>query len=57
MSHDFPQHELAARLREVLKEHQRDGMSMIGNVEKLIGSLVSAVHDWIDQQNALGKSA
>lgn len=50
--------ELAARIREVLKEHQRDGLSMIGNVDKLVGSLVLAVHDWIEEErNAIRKSA
>jgi Txe/YoeB family toxin of Txe-Axe toxin-antitoxin module len=50
--------ELAARIREVLKEHQRDGLSMIGNVDKLVGSLVRAVHDWIEEErNAIRKSA
>ena len=44
--------ELAARLREVLKEHQRDGLSMIGNVDKLVGSLVRAVHQWIEEEPA-----
>lgn len=41
--------ELATRLREVLKEHQRDGLSMIGNVDKLIVSLVRAVEIWLDE--------
>lgn len=44
--------ELAARLREVLKEHQRDGLSMIGNVDKLVGSLVHAVPQWIEEEPA-----
>ena len=44
--------ELAARLREVLKEHQRDGLSMIGNVDKLVASLVRAVHQWIEEEPA-----
>ena len=57
MSQDFSEYELTTRLREVLKEHQRDGLSMIGNVEKLVGSLVHAVHDWIDQQEVARKSA
>lgn len=41
---------LAARLREVLREHQRDGLSMIGNVDKLVTSLVHAVQDWEEEQ-------
>lgn len=42
--------ELAARLRDVLKEHQRDGLNMIGSVDKLVGSLVDAVEAWLDEQ-------
>ncbi len=41
---------LAARVREVLKEHQRDGLNMIGNVDKLVASLVQAVQAWEDEQ-------
>ena len=45
------ENELAKRLREVLKEHQRDGLSMIGNVDKLVGSLVQAVEAWVQEEN------
>jgi hypothetical protein len=47
--------ELATRLREVLKEHQRDGLSMIGNVDKLVNSLVQSVQDWIKNERLLQK--
>ena len=40
---------LAAKLREVLKEHQRDGLNVIGNVDKLVASLARAVQDWQNQ--------
>ncbi|HLJ25262.1 MAG TPA: hypothetical protein VKY85_00975 [Candidatus Angelobacter sp.] len=43
---------LAARLREVLKEHQRDGLSMIGGVDKLVGSLVRSVEEWLEEESA-----
>lgn len=42
--------QLATRLREVLKEHQRDGLSMIGGVDKLVNSLMRAVHEWIEEE-------
>ncbi|HEV3041014.1 MAG TPA: hypothetical protein VHA33_24830 [Candidatus Angelobacter sp.] len=49
---------LAAKIREVLKEHQRDGLNMIGNVDKLVASLVEAVHHWENEQaNAQRRSA
>ena len=45
------QTELAAKLREVLKEHQRDGLSMIGNVDKLVGKLVTTVAHWLEEED------
>lgn len=44
------QDRLTTRLREVLKEHQRDGLSMIGNVDKLVGSLARAVDAWLQEE-------
>jgi hypothetical protein len=41
---------LAAILREVLREHQRDGLNMIGNVDKLVARLVQAVESWEDEK-------
>jgi len=42
--------ELEATLREVLKDHQRDGLNMIGNVEQLIRRLVQAVENWTENE-------
>ncbi len=44
--------ELTARLKEVLKEHQRDGLSMIGNGDKLVASLVAFIEEWVDEDQA-----
>ncbi len=44
--------ELTARLKEVLKEHQRDGLSMIGNGDKLVASLVTFIEEWIEEDQA-----
>lgn len=46
---------LARRLREVLKDHQRDGLNMIGNVDKLVGSLVRAVEAWAVEEDLAAK--
>lgn len=46
---------LAIRIREVLKQHQRDGLSVIGNVDRLIGSLVRAVEAWKAEEKLLEK--
>jgi hypothetical protein len=51
------QTELAARLKNVLKEHQRDGLSMIGGVDKLVTSLVTAVQAWIDEGSSSGRKS
>lgn len=42
--------ELQARLREALKEHQREGLNMIGNVDQLVHRLVRAVEQWRDDE-------
>jgi len=52
MNHEFTQSELAGRIREVLKEHQREGLNMIGSVDKLVNRLVHAVHNWISEEEA-----
>lgn len=47
--------ELAARIKNVLKEHQRN--DVIGGADKLVGSLVTAIQEWIDDDRAQQKSA
>ena len=54
MSQETP---LETRLREVLKEHQRDGLSMIGNVDKLVVSLVHAVESWLEEERIAEKKS
>jgi len=49
--------ELQTTLREVLRDHQRDGLSMIGNVEQLTRRLVEAVEGWIDQESFAGRKS
>jgi hypothetical protein len=51
------QAELAARIKNVLKEHQRDGVNVIGGVDKLVASVVAAIQEWIDDDRAGRKSA
>jgi hypothetical protein len=41
--------ELEARLKDALKEHQREGLNMIGNVDQLVRRLVQAVEQWADE--------
>lgn len=40
--------ELEANLRQALREHQHEGLNMIGNADQLLHRLVDAVEEWID---------
>jgi len=44
------QSELEAKLRSALKEHQREGLNMIGNVDQLVSRLVRAVAEWAEEE-------
>jgi hypothetical protein len=43
--------ELAAALREAVKEHQHEGLNMIGGADQLVERLVSAVEDWLETES------
>jgi hypothetical protein len=45
---DVKRIELEARIKDALREHQREGLNMIGNVDQLVHRLVSAVDEWIE---------
>ena len=38
--------ELEARLRDALREHQHEGLHLIGGADQLIARLLSAVEEW-----------
>lgn len=38
--------DLESRLRQVIKEHQHEGLNMIGSADQLLHRLVEAVEDW-----------
>ena len=40
--------ELEAKLRHALKEHQHEGLNMIGNADQLLHRLVGAVEEWTE---------
>lgn len=44
--------QLEARLREALKNHQREGLNVIGNVDQLLARLVNAVEGWLEADPA-----
>jgi hypothetical protein len=45
---DVKRNELEAMLKDALREHQREGLNMIGNVDQLVHRLVGAVEQWIE---------
>ena len=44
------QSELENKLRRALKEHQSEGLNMIGNADQLLHRLVQAVDEWIEER-------
>ena len=40
--------DLEARLKHALKEHQHEGLNMIGNADQLLHRLVEAVEEWTE---------
>ena len=41
--------ELAVALRQAVKEHQHEGLNMIGGADQLIERLVNAVQEWLEE--------
>lgn len=41
--------ELAAALRQAVKEHQHEGLNMIGGADQLVERLVNAVQEWLEE--------
>lgn len=48
----FRQSELENKLRHALREHQHEGLNMIGNADQLLHRLVRAVEEWIEDRPA-----
>ena len=42
--------ELENSLRQALREHQHEGLNMIGNADQLLHRLVDAVEDWTEER-------
>jgi hypothetical protein len=40
--------ELEAQLRKTLKDHQHEGLHMVGGVDQLISRLLNTVEEWLD---------
>jgi hypothetical protein len=40
--------ELEAQLRKTLKDHQHEGLHMVGGVDQLIARLLNTVEEWLE---------
>ena len=49
--------ELESRLRQAIKEHQHEGLNMIGSADQLLHRLVDAVDEWIEDQSLSQKKS
>ena len=49
--------ELESKLRQALKEHQHEGLNMIGSADQLLHRLVDAVDEWIEDQTISQKKS
>jgi hypothetical protein len=47
--------ELKAKLKDAVKDHQREGLNMVGNVDQLVQRLVHAVEEWLESQPSAAK--
>lgn len=42
--------DLEIKLKQALREHQHEGLNMIGNADQLLHRLVDAVEEWTEGQ-------
>ena len=51
------QEELKAKLKDAVKDHQREGLNIVGNVDQLVHRLARAVEEWLENQPVTGKKS
>jgi hypothetical protein len=51
------QKNLEAKIREALKEHQHEGLHMIGGVDQLVHRLINAVENWLEEERTTGRKS
>jgi hypothetical protein len=42
--------ELENRLKQAIKEHQHEGLNMVGSADQLLHRLVEAVDEWMEER-------
>jgi hypothetical protein len=48
---------LEVKIRAALKEHQHEGLHLIGGVDQLVHRLVDAVEAWLQEERTAGKKS
>jgi hypothetical protein len=49
--------ELEARIRQTLKDHQHEGLHMIGGVDQLVNRLLNTVEEWLQADHKLTRKS
>lgn len=47
--------ELEAQLRQTLKDHQHEGLHMVGGVDQLIARLLNTVEEWLEGDRKIAR--
>ena len=47
----FQRIELETRIRQTLKDHQHEGLHMIGGVDQLVSRLLNTVEEWLHEDS------
>jgi hypothetical protein len=49
--------ELEAQIRQTLKDHQHEGLHMIGGVDQLVNRLLDTVEEWLQADHKLARKS
>jgi hypothetical protein len=49
--------ELEAQIRQTLKDHQHEGLHMIGGVDQLVNRLLNTVEEWLQADHKLTRKS
>jgi hypothetical protein len=49
--------ELEAQIRQTLKDHQHEGLHMIGGVDQLVNRLLNTVEEWLQADRKLTRKS
>jgi hypothetical protein len=49
--------ELEAQIRQTLKDHQHEGLHMIGGVDQLVNRLLNTIEEWLQADHKLTRKS